>query len=306
MRVLVAIPHYVGPPAQGGPVYGSSLPDARPARAEALRRTILGLRVHLGDRQARAGWAAPTVYSLPTDLPKDKSLLAFQQANVPNRATRLDIVVVVVGDRHALPAVGLPPSLFEVERVSIGRLGGDPRLLGFACHDVLAARAADYDWLGYLEDDTVVADPFFLRKIAFVEKELNGDAVLLPNRFEVTPASRFVKLYVDGPISPHATTRWQNLGEHRSVAIRLLSDAVVLARPSNPHAGCFFLSARQFARWRAQDHFGSRQPLFAGPLESAACLGIMRTFRIYKPVLDNAGFLEAEHLNNREWLNYLD
>ena len=35
---------------------------------------------------------------------------------------------------------------------------------------------------------------------------------------------------------------------------------------------------------------------FAAPkLESAATLGIMRAFRIYKPAPENASFLEIEH-----------
>ena len=38
---------------------------------------------------------------------------------------------------------------------------------------------------------------------------------------------------------------------------------------------------------------------FAGPLESAASLGVMKNFRIYKPAYANAGFLEIRHLHNR-------
>jgi hypothetical protein len=67
MRILVAIPHYLGPPAAGGAVYGSAQPAA------------------------------------------------------------LDIVVVVIRDRHALAGVALPPTAFGVAELSLDEMGGDPR-----------------------------------------------------------------------------------------------------------------------------------------------------------------------------------
>ena len=47
--------------------------------------------------------------------------------------------------------------------------------------------------------------------------------------------------------------------------------------------------------WSRQPHFLDRDTSFIGPLESAATLGIMRTFRVYKPAVESAGFLEIEH-----------
>jgi hypothetical protein len=66
-------------------------------------------------------------------------------------------------------------------------------------------------------------------------------------------------------------------------------------RPANPHSGCFFLNAAQMSRWAARPDFLDRDTSFIGPLESAATLGIMRTFRVYKPTVENANFLEIEH-----------
>jgi hypothetical protein len=52
------------------------------------------------------------------------------------------------------------------------------------------------------------------------------------------------------------------------------------------------------AHWAAQPYFLDRDTGFIGPLESAATLGIMRTFRVYKPANENANFLEIEHYGN--------
>jgi hypothetical protein len=47
--------------------------------------------------------------------------------------------------------------------------------------------------------------------------------------------------------------------------------------------------------WARQPYFLDRDVSFVGPLESAATLGIMRTFRVYKPAAESASFLEIEH-----------
>jgi hypothetical protein len=49
------------------------------------------------------------------------------------------------------------------------------------------------------------------------------------------------------------------------------------------------------AHWANQPHFLDRDTSFIGPLESAATLGIMKTFRIYKTAPNQANFLEIQH-----------
>ena len=40
---------------------------------------------------------------------------------------------------------------------------------------------------------------------------------------------------------------------------------------------------------------------YLSPLDSAATLSVMKTFHVYKPVLDQAWFLEVEHASPR-WI----
>jgi hypothetical protein len=47
--------------------------------------------------------------------------------------------------------------------------------------------------------------------------------------------------------------------------------------------------------WARQPHFRDRESRLLGPLETAATLGILRTFKVYKPALSNADFLEVQH-----------
>jgi hypothetical protein len=77
-------------------------------------------------------------------------------------------------------------------------------------------------------------------------------------------------------------------------------DVQVRFRPArNPHSGCYFLTGEQMAHWARQPHFLDRDISFIGPLESAATLGILQTFSIYKSAVEHAGFLEIQHYDTR-------
>lgn len=281
MRALITIPHFV---ADGDGYYGSTGAN-RAARAAGLAETILALHRSLG---------------------ADQSLLLNRRANVRVRANRaaesvLDVVVCTTGGRHALDGLALPAGAWRHHATA-----AEPPLLGFECHAVLAAHADAYDWYGYLEDDLQVEDPLILAKLGWFRDVAGGDALLLPNRFEVLPDSP-EKLYIDGHLDPGFAGRWQDVRDRPGLQGRVLGMPVTFWRPNNPHAGCFILSADQMRHWAAQPHFLDRDTAFAGPLESAATLGALKTFRIYKPAPDSAGFLEVRHRNNRylgHWLSH--
>ena len=81
-------------------------------------------------------------------------------------------------------------------------------------------------------------------------------------------------------------------GEH-------LGRKICFQRVDNSHAGCFFLSQAQMRKWIEQPYFLERTDAFCGPLESAATLGVMKTFKVYKASRENAGFFEVRHGDNR-------
>jgi hypothetical protein len=85
------------------------------------------------------------------------------------------------------------------------------------------------------------------------------------------------------------------VGEQPELTGKIMGTPVPFRRPLNPHSGCYFLNASQMAYWAKQPYFLDRDTSFIGPLESAATLGVMRTFRIYKPAPSMAAFLEIEH-----------
>ena len=282
MKVLVAIPHFHNP--KGGGAYGSTGSESH-RRAEALSISIAGLHQSLGSRQA-------FLYCLHDFIPgrgNGRLLKVNNQA-----AAALDIVVCTVGDSNLVNSLSVPREMFFHQTVQC-----DPMMIGFACRQVLRAQLGRYDYYCYLEDDLLIQDSFFLQKLAWFSRTYGNEVLLLPHRYEISAKQALHKLYIDGPVRPDFTARWQDINDRRILSTDYLGSEISFERWSNPHSGCFFLNSSQMALWAESASFGELDCGFAGPLESAASLGIMKQFRIYKPAAPHAGFLELQHLHNR-------
>ena len=282
MKILVTIPHFHNP--KGGGSYGSTGSESA-QRAAALSRTISGLHESLGPRQA-------FLYCLHEPVPSrgnGRLLKVNEQVS-----SALDIAVCTVGDSHLINSLSVPRGMFHHQPVK-----SDPMMIGFACQQVLKTHLGKYDFYCYLEDDLLIQDPFFLRKLEWFTRSFGDDVVLLPHRYETSSKEALHKLYIDGPVRPDFTVRWQDVNDRRTLDRDFLGSRLAFERWSNPHSGCFFLNAAQMQRWAESPTFGDGDCSFAGPLESAASLGVMKNFRIYKSAAANAGFLELQHLHNR-------
>jgi hypothetical protein len=154
----------------------------------------------------------------------------------------------------------------------------------------------DYDYYVYLEDDLISRDPWLFVKLGWFTAQLGDDVLLQPNRFEVSPSLGLVhKAYIDGDLHEDVTSPFQDFLITPVATGSLLGSTINFRRAKNPHAGCFFLNDRQMRSWSRQPYFLDRDTSFIGPLESAATLGVMRTFRVYKTAPESAGFFEIEH-----------
>ena len=275
MRVLFAIPHYVRPasdvPAQERK-HGSTH-DGVARRVAALTACLHAL--HSTFRPAH--WAI------------DHGQCAARDA-VAALLHHVDIVICTTSSRHVLDQ--LPPGLGPFAH---WETTATPEMLGFACHDVLAARLGQYDAYCYLEDDLILRDPWWFVKLAWFVRHAGQGGVLQPNRFETGVGHALPKVYIDGDLAEHVTHPFQDISDTPDVVLDVMGQRVKCTRTLNPHAGCFFLSAAQMAHWSAQPHFRDRASRLIGPLETAATLGVLRTFKVYKPALANANFLELQH-----------
>lgn len=272
MRLLFAIPHYFSDRPAGVRRHGSTS-DSAASRLKSLKRCLASIQQTFGRPQCLIDHAHRTT------SPANSSL-----------AVQADTVVCTTKDLHLLGRLSLDSRYFEELPTQ-----AKPELLGFECHIVLRDRLGKYDYYCYLEDDLIIRDPLFFHKLRWFTQKLGNDYLLMPNRYEIATNKIVQKAYLDGPMRPEATAPYQDLLDRPEIKAKVLETPVVFERPSNPHCGGFFLNAEQMNRWASRPYFLDRDVSFVGPLESAATLGVMKTFRIYKSTADNASFLELEH-----------
>lgn len=275
MRILFAIPHYYDP--EGNGFYGS-LGTGVQRRSAAVIATVLGLYQAFDRRQGLLDGQKRRAHPTNTHDPIE-----------------LSVVICTTRGKHLVAQLKPLQGLFTHLETS-----AEPVFLGFECHAVLQRALGTFDYYCFLEDDLLITDPQFFAKLAWFNGIAGDEAVLGPNRYEVAQGLAVHKLYIDGNMADASiSARYQDVNDRRIVEGDVLGGTVRLQRVNNPHSGAFFLNARQMARWAAQPAFLDRDPGFADPMASAASLGVMRHFRLYKPARENADFLELRHLSNR-------
>jgi len=273
MRLLIVIPHYFRRRASGDEArHGSEFGDAK-RRAHALAACIHAVHQHWGARQCMMQIAARRTCDANSDMRGE-----------------VHVVICTTGNEHVLNELPVDRNLYQHFPTDI-----TPTHLGFQCRTLLRDRWGNYDYYCYLEDDLIIHDPWFLAKLRWFNSCVSVENVLLPHRFERGPGPLTHKAYVDGDLAPHVTERFQKIEEVPQLQASVMGRAIVFRRPLNPHSGCYFLNREQMKYWTQRPDFLEQDCSFIGPLESAATLGIMRTFRIYKPAADHASFLEIEH-----------
>ena len=276
MRILLTIAHFFKP---DGGKHASQRKDPRP-RLQALTFNIAGLHQLFGKAQ--------NIISIAQRL----TFPANQ-----TQAHNLDIVVCTTQYDHLLDDLSLPYHFYKHHPTH-----SEPMLLGFECQAILRDCLGHYDFYCFLEDDLILHDPWFFAKLNWFTEQAGDSCLLQPNRYEISTHSLVCKAYIDGDLAPQVTAPFQHIQEHPKIDGKIMGLPITFRRALNPHSGCYFLNANQMAHWASQPYFLDRDTSFVGPLESAATLGIMKTFRVYKPAPEQANFLEIQHFG----MNFLD
>ena len=271
MRVLLALVHYFK--AEEGSRHSSTDAHRRDQRADVLRRVIDSWRGTLG---------ATTQINI-----EHKRFERLRGA-----VDALDIVVLTNGTDHLLDEAHARARGVRHVRVQLD----NPRMLGFAARQLFADTRNAYDLFCYSEDDLRISDPGFVAKVAAFQDAFGPRRLLMPNRFEWNTTGPTLKTWIDGDLRPGAIAKWRDALPDEEF-LRL--GPTTFRRALNPHSGFHALTAVQLAAWMREPHFADRDCAFISPLESAATLGVMKTFTIYKSFGIDAGFLEVEHLDTR-------
>ena len=210
----------------------------------------------------------------------------------------IDLRVCVSGDCHVLDRLSDCEGLYKQEATH----PSDPRLLGFEAHRVLleANHAAEiagepYDYICYLEDDIVLTDVDFFLKLRCFNRAFGDRYLLMPNRIETLEhEGQLRRFYIDGDYNPAASEAYRR-SANQVLCLSHLGEIVRFEQPSNLHSGSFFLNRQQARIYANSGHASVIDTSFHGPLESAATLGMLKTFQLMKPAQQNGRFLTVEH-----------
>lgn len=276
MRLLIGVVHYY---KSGNGRHGSLAANPAP-RVHALAELILQLHRLFGAPAATLNHMARCVQG------------------VDDQAGALSLRVCVSGDAHVLPQLEHLQGLYQ----PVACEPQDPKLLGFACQRHLAeawaaaeATGEPYDYVAYLEDDIVLSDADFFLKLARFNAAFGDGYLLMPNRVETLERQgQLSRFYIDGDYNPSASEAYRQSGGIQ-LCFEHLGQSVLFVQPFNLHAGCFFLNRAQASTYFQSGYAGVEDASFHGPLESAATLGVLKTFQLMKPALSNGRFLTVNH-----------
>lgn len=214
----------------------------------------------------------------------------------PGGQLSLDIFVLVSGEDHFLDVAF--EKKFGLRRAQVTL--EEPRMLPFAAHRLMADQVDHYDWFVYSEDDLVIRQADFFKRQHWFRKSFGPMCLLQPNRYEINPRGTRWKTYVDGAIRRRNTDPYfAKLAADTWLEGQWMGEALRFERTRNPHAGFFALSQQQLRHWMSCPHFLDLDCSFIGPLESAATLGLLKTFPVYKAHGSAQSFCELEHLDTK-------
>ena len=274
MKILFAIPHYYHHEPGGR---FCSLAQEPQVRKQAVAACLSALWNIFGREQRMLHIARRAAIPANQDLSHE-----------------IDLVVCTTRGRHLLDQLPVPAQLYTHHAMQV-----EPLLLGFECQAVLRDALGRYDYYAHLEDDLILLDPWFFHKLAWFDRLAGRECLLQPNRYEVAGYVVARKVYVDGDLRPRVTAQVRDVAASPEITAEAFGAPVRFRPALNPHAGCYFLTAEQMAFWAGQSYFLDRDTGFIGPLESAATLGILKAFQVYKPAREQAGFLEIQHVGTQ-------
>ena len=283
LKILVAMAHYYKSDPSSAHGYGHDTPEQRAAIVSSCLRSLLST-------------FATRRESTFVDLDGNGMPVYRRQPADDWNAVQMDLAICTTeGVENLIPLFKVPSGCFRHVKVRLE----NPRNLGYGCLQYLRMHAGKYDYYCYLEDDCFIQDPLFFRKLAWFESMFGPEAVLLPHRYSLSAPPDAQKIFSEPELQESYIGRWMNYQKNPRLSAPFGGTMLHFVKPHNPHCGAFFLSSAQFRRYCAREENFVPTSEFVSPLESAATLGLMKTFDVYKMDFSQASFFEMEHYSTQ-------
>ncbi len=272
MKVLFVIPHYFKPLADKSR-YASHSASSMNIKLQALNTVIYNINALFGEKHF--GAVHKTV-----EMEKLVNQFAFD----------FDIKICTNENDHLINDLEFGKESFEHIP-----LKADPLLLGFYAQAIMSELKGRYDYYCYLEDDIIIHDQFFFKKLDMFNRVASPLHLMQPQRYESAICNGnlkndfLTKVYMDYQIFKTK----DNIDRYE---LDILDSKVIISATTHPHSGCFFLNSEQF-------EYLERKPAWANTLDvnrnmaldQAASKAIGENFRIFKPHRNSMNFFEVEH-----------
>lgn len=273
MKVLLVIPHVFAP--ETGSLYSSRSAEKRPQKQAALQKATL----ENISRHSKSHW-------IHASLGKGKPIVTRVLAS----DHQIDLTIrVFTAPGHNLtePLTGQHSSL-EIITVNTQDFTSLPLT---ASRHALESHA-QYDIIGYMEDDILIEDSEFFEKIQYLH-DLTESHAFIPHRCEHIPLKGDVVLSGD-PDGGRPDLFWDT---RESISIAWPLGSRSFYRATNPHSGCYFLGKRQaeavYQYWHDRNWVSPFQ--LSGPMEQAASGMLLPVLKVMKPVPSQHRFLRVMH-----------
>ncbi len=272
MKVLFVIPHYFKA-LEDKSRYASHSASAMSTKLQALNTVIYNIDNLFGNRHF--GAVHKTV-----EMEKLINQFAFD----------FDIKICTNESDHLVGDLEFGSEIFEHIPLKV-----DPLLLGFYAQAVMSELKGNYDYYCYLEDDIIINDQFFFKKLDMFNRVANPRHLMQPQRYESAiyngklKKDFLTKVYMDYQIFKTK----DNIDRYE---LEIMDSKIIVSATTHPHSGCFFLNSEQF-------EYLQQKPVWANTfninrnmaLDLAATKAIGENFRVFKPHRNSMNFFEVEH-----------
>jgi len=273
MKILIAIPHVFAPKKNS--LYSSENESKKEIKEKGIVEATIGNL----NRHGEYHW-------IHASLGKGKPVITRKIYNKAKNTIKIQIYTHRT--KNLIQKIPIDERI-EIIYTDVDNLEEIPSIASRS----LLEQAANYDMVGYIEDDIAIEDRDFFYKIKYFVENYGSEFVFLPHRCEEINNSGEVILSGD-PDGGREDLFWDT---KECITTKWSEQEYKFYRATNPHSGCYFITRDQALIAKRYWNEKNWMPdiILCGPLEQAASGMLIKSFKIMKPIPEDYRILMVKH-----------